>query len=190
MQNLNMDGNVLGDVGSQALVAAIQRSTFTGNKSNGEPRRLKVSMNNCDCRQSAVSVFNAANPTGHWVLDLTEPYGLMVAKECIFLANYRAGCSIKHLVYNGKVIKLERRMPKGKKFDLEEYHTQCKSVSKDLLAGKMESASLWFEKILSQFSMSMIPKKRLEVLNVTKKNWMNKSKESPRTVRRRMMNLK
>jgi hypothetical protein len=36
--------------------------------------------------------------------------------------------------------------------------------------------------------MSMIPKKRLEVLNVTKKNWMNKSKESPRTVRNSIMN--
>jgi Ran GTPase-activating protein (RanGAP) involved in mRNA processing and transport len=39
---LNINGNILGKIGAQALVAAIQRSST-------ETRKLQVSFTNCDC---------------------------------------------------------------------------------------------------------------------------------------------
>lgn len=182
IQFLNIDGNILGEVGSQAFVAAIQRSTFSGTKSSGQPRRLKVSMNNCDCRQTANNVFNASNPSGHWVLDLSEPYGLMVAKECIFLANFRAGCAIKQLMYNNTVIKLERYTPKNiKKFSFEEHQTQCKSAASELLSGRFEKASVFVDKILLQFGFSMNHDLNIEVLETTKNNWTTGGKDIHRS---------
>jgi hypothetical protein len=63
-------------------------------------------------------VFNAANPSGTYTLDLSEPYGQMVCEEIIYLANYRAGCalnSVKHMPKGSskyKTVTLARPTPK------------------------------------------------------------------------------
>ena len=90
LETLVIDGNVLGTVGAQALVAAVQRAS-------GENRVLSVSFQNCDCTADNEEVFNAANPSGYYKVDLSEPYGQMVAEECMYLANYRAGCTLQTL---------------------------------------------------------------------------------------------
>ena len=90
---LIMDGNAPGHVGSQALVAAVQRAS-------GEDRLLFISFSNCDCLKEDKEVFDAGNPGGSYRLDLEEPYGQMVAEELIYLANFRAGCNLKRLSYD------------------------------------------------------------------------------------------
>lgn len=92
LDTLVIDGNVLGEVGAQALVAAVQRAS-------GEKRVLSISFQNCDCTRESGDVFNAANPSGLYRVDLSEPYGQMVAEECLYLANYRAGCTLLRLAH-------------------------------------------------------------------------------------------
>mmetsp|Transcript_15285 Transcript_15285/g.25407 ORF Transcript_15285/g.25407 Transcript_15285/m.25407 type:complete len:1484 (+) Transcript_15285:120-4571(+) len=95
IETLILDGNVLGDVGSQAVVAAIQRSS-------NESRNLNISFSNCDCKRVVTDVFNASNPAGVYTLDLSEPYGQMVCEEIMYLANYRAGCVLNSLQHRPK----------------------------------------------------------------------------------------
>lgn len=92
LETLVVDGNVLGTVGAQALVAAVQRAS-------GESRILSVSFRNCDCTMDCDGIFNAGSPSGLYRVDLSEPYGQMVAEECMYLANYRAGCTLTRLEY-------------------------------------------------------------------------------------------
>jgi hypothetical protein len=95
LETLVVDGNVLGIVGAQALVAAVQRSS-------GENRILSISFKNCDCTMDSEGIFNASSPSGLYRVDLSEPYGQMVAEECMYLANYRAGCTLIRLEYKSK----------------------------------------------------------------------------------------
>jgi hypothetical protein len=92
LETLIIDGNVLGAVGAQALIAAVQRAS-------GEKRVLTISFQNCDCSRESADVFNASNPSGNYRVDLSEPYGQMVAEECLYLANYRAGCTLLRLAH-------------------------------------------------------------------------------------------
>ena len=92
LETVVLDGNILGDVGSQAVVAAIQRSSNSN-------RNLNISFANCDCKLVSSDVFNAANPAGLYTLELSEPYGQMVCEEIIYLGNYRAGCVLNSVEY-------------------------------------------------------------------------------------------
>ena len=74
------------------LIAAVQRA-------NGSHRALNVTFNNCDYTKEENNVFNPANPSGTWDINLKEPYGMMVIEECFFLANNKAGCDIVKLQY-------------------------------------------------------------------------------------------
>lgn len=103
MCNLVLDGNTLGNVGAQALVAAVQRAS-------GDSRVLRIGFSNCDCTQEAKEVFNASNPSGTYTVDLSEPYGQMVAEECLYLANYRAGCHLIKWIYEGSNCRKEHRI--------------------------------------------------------------------------------
>jgi hypothetical protein len=132
----NINGNILGKTGAQALVAAIQRSST-------ESRKLQVSFVNCDCVQDDANIFSAANPHGTWRLNLKEPYGQMVAAECLYLANYKAGCRIVKMFLNGVLITLERSFSsdggeessEAKKFKLEEFYKHCRHAATVLLTG-------------------------------------------------------
>ena len=63
-----------------------------------------MSFTNCDCTKDDISVFSAAHPHGTWRLNLREPYGQMVAAECLYLANNKAGCRILRLYYQGQTV--------------------------------------------------------------------------------------
>lgn len=114
LRELNISGNVLGAVGAQAFVAAVQRAA-------GEHRKLAVSFDNCDCEKIDAGVFDPSNPTGTWVVDLSTPYGQMVAEECIFLANHKSGCNI---------VKLEYEPPKGKRYTVNLVRSEMKRNNK------------------------------------------------------------
>jgi len=45
-----------------------------------------------------------------WKLDLAEPYGSMIMEECIFLANFRAGCYINKLQVGKVEVPLSREV--------------------------------------------------------------------------------
>ena len=108
INTLILDGNILGSIGARALVSAIQRAS-------GEGRVLRITFVNCDCDKETRGLFDAASPGGLYELDLSEPYGQMVAEECIYLLNYRVGCHLINIEYTPKltipwkVIKLERQ---------------------------------------------------------------------------------
>ena len=103
---LILDGNVLGKVGAQSLVAKMQRAVSNAH-------RLRMSFKNCDCVKEDPSLFNAATPGGTYTVDLSEPYGQMVIEEAFFLGNYRSGCNITKFEYDGEIVELIRLEKKG-----------------------------------------------------------------------------
>ena len=183
---LNINGNVLGKIGAQALVAAIQRSSR-------ENRALQVSFINCDCVLDEGNIFSAGNPHGTWRLNLREPYGQMVAAECMYLANYKAGCRIVRLYVNGVQVVLERAYIVGseegeagiiKKFKLEEFYKNSRIAANEMLAENMEEASKALNNILASFGFKMEDEMRLLVLQKTFELWTAKSKREGRDVRK------
>jgi hypothetical protein len=148
----NINGNILGKTGAQALVAAIQRSST-------ENRKLQVSFVNCDCVQDDANIFSAANPHGTWRLNLKEPYGQMVAAECLYLANYKAGCRIVKMFHNGALITLERSFSsdggeessEAKKSKLEEFYKNCRHAATVLLTGLCLLFVLYFVFAISYY---------------------------------------
>ena len=103
---LILDGNVLGKVGAQSLVAKMQRAV-------SNVHRLRMSFKNCDCVKEDPCLFNAATPGGTYTVDLSEPYGQMVIEEAFFLGNYRSGCNITKFEYDGEIVELIRAEKKG-----------------------------------------------------------------------------
>jgi Ca2+-binding EF-hand superfamily protein/Ran GTPase-activating protein (RanGAP) involved in mRNA processing and transport len=95
INKMTLDGNILGQIGARALVSAIQRAS-------GEGRILRITFVNCDCEKETKGLFDAAAPGGQYDLDLSEPYGQMVAEECLYLLNYRVGCELKRIEYTPK----------------------------------------------------------------------------------------
>ena len=148
LTKLTVDGNVLGKIGSQALVATMQRST-------GEAEMLHVSFMNCDCKKEVGNLFNAAAPGGRWEVDLSEPYGQMVVEECFFLADFKAGCSITSLRYEGKVVELERLTGGRGSFNPLEFKVNSKEAARNITKGTNEAAAKSMGKLLSQFSFEM-----------------------------------
>lgn len=181
---LNINGNTLGKIGAQALVAAIQRSST-------ESRKLQVSFINCDCIKDDDNIFSAANPHGTWRMNLREPYGQMVAAECLYLANYKAGCRIVKLLYNGNLVTLERSYVASaeegeegamKKFKLEEFYKNCRLAAVELLAGNFTDGSKYLNNLLTQFGFKMDEDNRLIVLKKTQELWNAKAKREGRDV--------
>lgn len=181
---LNINGNVLGKIGAQALVAAIQRSSR-------ENRALQVSFINCDCVMDEGNIFSAGNPHGTWRLNLKEPYGQMVAAECMYLANYKAGCRIVRLYVNNVQVVLERAYIVGsdegeagvlKKFKLEEFYKNSRVAANEMLAENMPEASKALNNILAQFDFKMEEEMRLQVLQKTLDLWTAKAKREGRDV--------
>ena len=106
LNTLILDGNVLGKVGAQSLVAKMQRAV-------SNVHRLRISFKNCDCVKEDPYLFNAATPGGSYTVDLSEPYGQMVIEEAFFLGNYRSGCNITKFEYDGEIVELIRAEKKG-----------------------------------------------------------------------------
>lgn len=119
INTLILDGNVLGQIGARALVSAVQRAS-------GEGRILRITFGkhytadylikdrdiltpisfllvNCDCEKELKGLFDASSPGGSYTLDLSEPYGQMVAEECLYLLDYRVGCELKRIEYSPKL---------------------------------------------------------------------------------------
>lgn len=181
---LNINGNVLGKIGAQALVAAIQRSSR-------ENRALQVSFINCDCVMDEGNIFSAGNPHGTWRLNLKEPYGQMVAAECMYLANYKAGCRIVRLYVNNVQVVLERAYIVGvdegkagalKKFKLEEFYKNSRIAANAILEENLPEASKALNNIFLQFNFKMEEEMRLQVLQKTLELWTAKAKREGRDV--------
>jgi hypothetical protein len=186
---LNINGNVLGKIGAQALVAAIQRSSR-------ENRALQVSFINCDCVMDEGNIFSAGNPHGTWRLNLREPYGQMVAAECMYLANYKAGCRIVRMSVNGVPVLLERAYivtsEEGeagviKKFKLEEFYKNSRVAANELLAENWPEATKALNNILLSFGFKMEEEMRMQVLLKTAEMWAAKAKREGRDVSRTLL---
>lgn len=181
---LNINGNVLGKIGAEALVAAIQRSSTAD-------RKLAVSFENCDCYKDDGNIFSAANPQGVWRMNLREPYGQMVATECLYLANYKAGCRIVKMLYNDQEVKLERSFTsedgdaatiQQKRFKMEEFLRNSRQAAMDLLSGNMAEASTSMQRLLTQFDFRMQEEDREVILQKTLDLWTVKAKREGRDV--------
>eukprot|EP01040_Poterioochromonas_malhamensis_P006668 gene6668-7183_t len=179
---LSINGNTLGKIGAQALVAAIQRSST-------ETRKLQVSFINCDCNKDDENIFSAANPHGTWKMNLHEPYGQMVATECMYLANHKTGCRIIKLYHNGQQILLERayvasvdegEVGKLKRFKVEEFYKHSRQAANFLLEENYEKASISLNHLLKSFGFIMAEAERLVVLKKTFELWSIKAKREGR----------
>lgn len=49
---------------------------------------ILVTFPGCDCKSEDRDLFDPLSPCGQHVLDLSEPYGQMVAAELLYIANY------------------------------------------------------------------------------------------------------
>lgn len=105
MVKLDVSGNVIGRLGAQALIGAIERLPSA-------TRTLSVAFSNCDTEHDSPDLFDATSPNGCYKLDLSQPYDQMVAEECLYLCSFKAACQFKSLVYNGKEMNLERKKSK------------------------------------------------------------------------------
>jgi hypothetical protein len=157
---------VIGKLGSQALVAAIQRSAH-------ESRNLHVTFENCDVTKEIPGLFNAASPSGTYVVDLATPYGQMVVEECIFLCSHRVGCDLKRLEVDGKKIVLERRLPDSvvDKLSLSAFHKNNVDLAKDLLAGHFAKGADKLFLMLNQFHFWMDSAKAETILRKVSEIW-------------------
>lgn len=169
---LNVNDNILGRVGSQATVAAIQRSQ--------DVKRV-ITFSGCDCSREDPSLFDPSKPQGKWILDLAEPYGQMIAEECFFLSNYRAGCSIDKLTYEGKEIFLERKSVGAKRFSLGEMQRASKAAAKNIISLNFSAAAIDLAVVLSQFCFKMPSEQALLVVKKVGDNWAQKQKRRDRT---------
>lgn len=182
LTHLVLDDNVLGRVGSQAVTAAIQRSSQAARK-----YKLEISFNQCDCFKYDPAVFDPAKPGGKHKLDMTEPYGQMILEECMFLANHRAGCEIKKLEYqlgrDKKVIELERVQQADTKeaFNIDIFHKSSKAAAKNLLKGNVSEASNMLQKVLKQFHFVMDTATCREVVRRVETNWSVKQSQKNRS---------
>lgn len=179
---LNINGNTLGKIGAQALVAAIQRSS-------SEIRKLQVSFINCDCSKEHLNIFNPSNPHGTWRMNLREPYGQMVAAECLYLANYKAGCRIVRMLYNGTPVTLDRSYVateddgdegEQKKFKLDEFFKHSREAAHGILTKNFPEASRALQDILSTFGLHMQDDMSMEVVKKAAELWSLKVKREGR----------
>ena len=115
----------------------------------------------------------------------------MVAAECMYLANFKAGCRIVRLSVNGVPVGLERsyivKSEEGeagvlKKFKLEEFYKNSRIAANEMLAENMPEASKALNNILLQFNFKMEDEMRLQVLQKTLELWTAKAKREGRDV--------
>ena len=167
---LILDGNVLGKVGAQALVASMQRSNKVVNN-------LKISFQNCDCQKEVDDLFDPSSPGGHYSVNMAEPYGAMVLEECLFLANHRAGCSIQKLVHDGYQTELSREvLTTGNKFDLEKFQHKIKQISAELIKKNSKirgTVSKLFAELLSMFNFTVEDKLRVSILKKMRERYLD-----------------
>ena len=169
LTSLNLNGNCIGKIGMMALVAAIQRSA-------GDNRVLKISFENCDVKKIDPSCFNALNPNGTWVVDLGNPYGQMVMEECIFIANYRAGCNIVSLKYNDDFVPLERKKVAKErgKYPLDEFNVICaKAASLVLSKSFAAAAELLKQMMFRQFGFTFDVAVGVKILECMHAHWIS-----------------
>lgn len=115
LTELNLSGNPVGKRGGEALVTAVRRFQLPD-------RLLMINLTNADLEFEGGTqnqVFNPTTPNGEYVLDMTTPYGQMVAKELYHLATSSQACYFKKLVHrqdDGTVnnIELKRKREKRK----------------------------------------------------------------------------
>lgn len=174
LKYLNISDNILGRVGSQAVVAAIQRT-------QDEITPRMISFSSCDCTREDSSLFDPAKPQGRWILDLSEPYGQMIVEECFFLANFRAGCSVERLEYNGREVVLERKNTGGQKFSLSEMQKNSKLAAKNIIAKNFEAAVGYLGDVLRPFGFKMLPDISKNVCKAVGKNWEHRQRQKDRT---------
>jgi len=98
LTNIRLDGNVVGRLGSECLVSALRENASAD-------KHTSLSLVECDCVVEDKSIFDPQFPTKPapdapmdlkrnppYLLNLSLPYGYMVAKELLRLANSKDGC--------------------------------------------------------------------------------------------------
>jgi ATP-dependent Zn protease len=100
----------------------------------------------------------------------------MVAAECLYLANYKAGCRIAKLFYNNEQVFFQRAYiaqdsddpeAQKKKFKIEEFMKNSREAAKELLNENMAQASRYLMLLLEQFNFRMSEDQRILVLKRT-----------------------
>lgn len=167
--DLNVDGCILGNVGTQAFVGAIQRAAGSG-------RKLDISFDGCDCDVHDSKVFNPANPTGVWELDLSTPYGLMVTEECFFLTNNKVGCNLVSLYYQGtkgsnKKVDLIHKVDGGSSFDEDGFRKSSKALGVTVSSEDLENAAREIIPILAMFKFKITNTLAKKIISRIDENW-------------------
>lgn len=169
IHRLVLNDNVLGRVGSQAVAAAIQRSSH-----NDRRQKLELTFKGCDCFKEDKSVFDPGKPGGLWKVDMETPYGQMIVEECFYLATHRAGCNISKLTLAKVEIPLERAPAKMRQFDLNNFHKQSKIAAKNTISGNFKEASKALVKVLKEFRFTIPEQKAVEVVEAVQEAWQKK----------------
>lgn len=142
---VNVDGNPLGQTGGRALLHAVAACV---------DRQLAVSMEGCNFDLADADVFDPAESTGAYDLNMEVPYERAVALELLRVANTKQGCkflSITHvsagLSKTKRVIKVELREVAGgdarrRLLKTAGILTATRADDQDVKAHKLDRASL------------------------------------------------
>ena len=166
-------------------MGALQR-TDRGENGDSTSSHLHINFKSCDTKRVDSSIFDPKSPSGVWIVDLEEPYGVMVVEECFYLANNKAGCVLKKLEYKGRKVDLQmieendvdETGNKMHRFSAEEFLVKAKELEKLFLAGNSPSLLKQTEKglneLLKAFSFKISPQMLSSVTLLINQNWAAK----------------
>lgn len=92
LQELNLDGNSLGPIGARSIMRSVRLVAAT-------KRILKVTFENANLNFVANNLFNRAEPSGDYDLDMTNPYDYTIMNLLYEMANAKSGSKFRNMMY-------------------------------------------------------------------------------------------
>lgn len=92
LQELNLNGNSLGPLGARSIMRSVRLIAAT-------KRVLKVTFDNANLNFVAPDLFNRAEPSGDYDLDLSNPYDYTIIHLLYEMANAKGGSKFRNMMY-------------------------------------------------------------------------------------------
>lgn len=92
LQELNLNGNSLGQLGARSIMRSVRLIAAT-------KRVLKVTFENANLNFVAPDLFNRAEPSGDYDLDMSSPYDYTIIHLLYEMANAKGGSKFRNMMY-------------------------------------------------------------------------------------------
>lgn len=92
LKELNINGNSLGPIGARSIMRAVRLVAAT-------KRVLKVTFENSNLNYIAPGLFNRAEPSGEYNMDMSHPYDYTVTAVLYEIANAKSATKFRNIMY-------------------------------------------------------------------------------------------